>query len=95
MSLAIAMVRRDPELDEHEQRLFGCIVDPCEPDHLSVDLHRLPTFEPSRRDINQRLWAKVPPSHAVEPIQSLVSLPFLHQQNRFSRGGAVGVGVSL
>jgi hypothetical protein len=43
-------VRRDPELDGHEQKMLGCIVDPRKANPLSVGRQPL---EHSRRDVKQ------------------------------------------
>lgn len=66
-----AIEKRDPELDEREQRLLGCIVDPI-PCPLTC-IVSLP-FESSRRNIRQHLRASAPP-HTIDSIRSIVSLP--------------------
>ena len=70
-------VRRDSELDEREQRLLGCTVDPRKSIPLFFYLDCFPTF----RILSQR--HQVAPSHlshAIDSIWSVVSLPLLRLQ---------------
>ena len=76
MDEVIERVKRDPELDEHEQRLLGCIVDPRE------FIRRFSSFAHLLNSLAGTLISTFGqvhlPPHTIDSIRSIVSLPLLH-----------------
>ena len=74
----IEKVKQDPDLDEHEQRLLGCIVDPRKPVSLRVT-HQLIRFDsPSTGTLTSNFEQVHLPPHTIDSVRSIVSLPLLH-----------------